>query len=355
MIIKEIKYKPFNVKLTHPFRTSIGEISERTGFYLSIEDELGNKGIGEISPLPGFSKESYNDIEKELHYLCNFICEKEFDINSIDEIQFGGMNSLVPSIQFGLEQSLINLLLQRNNSRLNSLNGDVIKERIEVNSLIDMAEKDEVLEKVFHSVNSGYNTIKLKIGRKNFFDDLRLIDLIRNKVPDKIQLRLDSNGAWDIDNAYDYLNKLSIYNIQYIEDPCKHTDCLIKLSSVSPIPIALDLAVNSLNELSKHISSGVFRFLIVKPMLLGSITKLISLIKTAESKKINIIISSAFETPLGKSMLCFLAALTKHNYAHGLATSEYFADEMINNPFLVMNGSITFNKNLFPPKFDISL
>lgn len=355
MIIKEIKYKPFKVEFTRPFNTSIGVISERTGFYLSLKDELGNSGIGEISPLPGFSKECFNDIEKELPRLNNILYGKEFEINSISEFQLLYDQILLPSVQFGFEQALINLLLLRNHQKFSFFNDIIIKNMIEVNAIIDIIEKEEVLKKVVDFIASGFKTIKIKIGRKNFNDDLQIIDLIRNKIPDEVQIRLDSNGAWDADTTFENIQRLSSYNIQYIEDPCNKIDCLIKLSSFSPIPIALDTNVFSLQDLSNYITNNSFNFLVVKPMLLGSIFKLIDLINKANKIGVNLIISSTFETPVGRSIHCFLAALTTHKYAHGLATSHYFTDKKVHDSFPIKNGSIIFQKNLFPPKFDISL
>lgn len=355
MIIEEIKYKPFKVELTRPFQTSTEKISERTGFYLTIKDYLGNFGVGEISPLNGFSNESLQEAENDINHLVNFFSEKEFEFNFTFNLELLSGRKIVPSVIFGFEQALINLLLQQNNPVVTNFLSSIKKNLIEINSIVDISEPAETLNKVNDAINTGYRTIKLKIGRKNFDEDLTIIDSIRNNIPDEIQLRLDPNGAWDVDTAFVNLQKLSGYNIQYIEDPCTHLDCMLKLNSMSPIPIVLDLCVNTMEDLVTHISSGKFKYIVVKPMLLGSIVKLIELIKVANSMHVNLIISSAFETVIGRSMLVLLAAMTNHNYAHGLATAGYFRNEITKDQYQIKNGSINFDNNSFPPKFEISL
>lgn len=355
MIIEEIKYRLFNVELTRPFQTSTEKISERTGFYFTIKDRSGNLGIGEVSPLPGFSKESLQDAENDIARLIKIFSEKEFEFNFDFNIDLHAGSKIVPSVKFGFEQALINLFLKQNDSIFTNLLNSIKKNFIEVNFVVDINDRNEILKKVNEATTNGYRTIKLKIGRENFDEDLSIIDSIRSKIPMEINLRLDPNGAWDVDTAFEYIQKLSGYNIQYIEDPCNHVECMLKLNTISPIPIALDLCVNTMDDLAKQISSGKFKYIVVKPMLLGSVVKLIELIDVANSMNVNLIISSAFETAIGKSMLVLIAALTNHHYSHGLATSEYFRNEPIKDQYKIKNGSINFDNKSFPPNFEISL
>ncbi|MEW6506456.1 MAG: o-succinylbenzoate synthase [Bacteroidota bacterium] len=355
MIVKEIKYKSIKIRFNKPFKSFSHILYEKSGFYLVITDQYGNKGIGEASPLPGFSKENISEAEQDINYLTKLFSRKEFHLSNalINDISYD--KKIVPSVCFAFEQALFNLALLQNERTNNLTAGLIGKSFVEVNSIIDIDEKSEVLNRIEADLLSGYKTIKLKVGRLNFDEDLQIIDLVRNRIPEKINLRLDANGAWDIDTAYERIQKLSPYNIQYIEDPCKYTDCMVKLSRVSPIPVAIDLTINSIDCLREHIINGTFKYIIVKPMILGSIFKLIELIKLAESRNVNLIVSSAFETAVGRSILFYLAALTNHNFAHGLATSGYLQNDNMYDPFQIINGETRVDKIIFPPTFDIGL
>jgi o-succinylbenzoate synthase len=355
MIIKKIKYKPFCKGLKKTFLSAANQITERTGFYLTIEDQYGNTGLGEISPLTGFNKESISDAENDVKYLSQFLSGKEVKPNHILSSDPFYDKIIVPSVCFGFEQAILNLLLCYNRDLFSKQINPSQKKIIPANTVIDLTDKDEILNEVMININSGYQTIKLKVGRKNFNDDLEILDALRKNIPDEVQIRLDANSAWDADTAYLNLQKLAPYKIQYIEDPCDYIDCLNRLSKISPIPIALDFTIKSIDELERCINSGLFRFIVIKPMILGSIFKLIEIIKLAEVKNIYVVISSAFETVVGRSMLVFLSSLVKHNYAHGLATSSFFEDEGIPDVFPIENGAIKFDPTTYPPKFEIEL
>ncbi len=355
MTIKEIKYKPFKVGFKKPFISSSQKIIERIGFYLVITDHQGNKGIGEVSPLPGLSKENIVQTEEDINYLIKFFSIGEFELRNKLWNKISQDRIIAPSVRFGFEQALFSLAIKQKASFEAQILGLTNKNTIEVNSIIALDNENEVLNRVNSEINSGYKTIKLKVGRDNFADDLRIIELVRKNIPEKINLRLDVNGAWDIDTAYNHIQQLSPFNIQFIEDPCSHADCMAKLSKVSPIPIALDFPTTSMDDLEMYIVNRTFNYIVIKPMILGSVFELIKMIELAETKNVNLIISSAFETAVGRSMLVFLASLTKHNYAHGLATSEYLQNETVNDQFPICNGEIKFDYKLFPPKFEIGL
>jgi o-succinylbenzoate synthase len=355
MNIKEIKYKPFKVSFKKPFISSAHNIIERNGFYLVITDKQGNEGIGEISPLPGLSNENIIQTEEDINSLIKLFSVGEFELSNKLWNNISPDRIIVPSVRFGFEQALFSLAVKQKDGFATQAHNSANNCVVEVNSVITLDDECEVINRVNTDISSGYKTIKLKVGRNNFNDDLRIIELVRKNFPEEINLRLDANGAWDIDTAYNYLQQLSPYNIQFIEDPCSHADCMTKLSKLSPIPIALDFPITSMDDLEMYIVNRTFKYLVVKPMITGSVFKLIEMIKLAETKNVNLIISSAFETAVGRSMLLFLASLTKHHYAHGLAVSEYLLNEIIDDPFCIYNGRIKFDNKLFPPKFEIEL
>lgn len=345
-----IKYRPFSLKLKSPFINSSGTITYRSGFIISLTDESGNISYGEISPLPGFSKESLEEAEQELIKISKFlyVSDQIEDLHSlstlIDDYQ------LSPSVRFGIEQAVFSSLLKRDHSLLAKLSLRFQSE-ISVNAVIGLGSNS--FSKIQGKVNSGYTTIKIKMGRDNFEDDLNLIKDIRLKLGENIKIRLDVNGKWSFEEARFHLDMLKPYNIEYIEEPCKGVENLVTLAGDSPVPVAIDESLQDINNAYSILESSPVLFLIIKPMITGGFSAVSELISQAALYNKNIIISSSFETPVGKNLLVFLASTVHHAYAHGLDTSGLFTGEITADPYEVIKGKIFFTSTSFPPSINM--
>lgn len=350
MIIREIKYSPFSYKFKIPFQTSTGIISERKGFLISLRDELGNDSLGECSPLPGFSHETFDDVEKFLSTVNNLLIGSEIDSN-LESIRKSVSNlTNLPSVQFAVEQAEIGLILRRNQHFFQN-NFDGCKNAVPVNAVIGFDKPENVLVRAEKKYKAGYSNFKIKVGRENFSEDYEIVKMIRKHFREKITIRLDANGKWNIDEAVDNLSKLSEFEIEYIEEPCGNLACLMKLADNSPIPIAVDESLTTYESAKNILQNSKIYFLVLKPMILGGVINSIRLIKQAEILGKKIIISSTFETCIGKSALVFLASLTAHNLAHGLDTTDFFELKSMHDPFPVQNGNIIFESKKFPSQF----
>jgi o-succinylbenzoate synthase len=353
MTIKDFKYSPFSLKFSTPFQTSTQLFNVKEGFIISLTDDLGNVAVGECSPLSGFSSETITDTERILKglrfQLPGFSLEET--ISSITE--FLSEFVLVPSLRFALEQVFISLMIKRNSKFLDDNFGKV-KSEIPINAIIGFDYTENILLKIDKKIKLGFETFKIKIGRDNFEEDYELVQTIRNKFGNGVNLRLDANGKWNNYDCLNYLERLSTFNIQYIEDPTSEIDSLIEISENSSIPIAVDEPLKIFKDVAKIINYSNIKFIILKPMIFGGIISSIQLIKEAEDQNKNIIISSSFESAIGKSVLVLIAAHLHHTFAHGLDTNNFFIQDIDKDSFSVKNGKIYFNENAYPPKYNLS-
>lgn len=354
MTINNFKYFPFSLKLNNPFQASSQIITERNGFIILISDELGNTSFGECSPLPGFSLETIDDAERILkglqYQIVGFSAEE--NLNSVVDLlsEF----HLVPSLQFALEQAIIGLMIQRNKNFIKDFFTN-LRQEFRVNAVIGFDVEENILERIKNKINNGYGTFKIKIGRDNFDQDLKLIKSVREEFGDKIKIRLDANRKWNLENAKSYLDRLSYLSIEYIEEPCSDLQRNLQLSRTSVVPIALDESISSLEDVYKVINESKINFIILKPMIYGGIISSLQLIQKAGKNNKNVIISSSFESAVGKSVLVLLATSINHSFAHGLDTSEYFKNDLSKDPFGVKNGKIFCDYKHYPPQFNFVL
>ena len=116
-------------------------------------------------------------------------------------------------------------------------------EGIPINGLVWMGSHDEMMERMKAKLREGFRCVKLKIGAIDFESELNLIRRLRARFsPETVELRVDANGGFSVDEAPRRLEKLSRYHIHSIEQPIRQNQWeeMAALCRNTPLPIALD-------------------------------------------------------------------------------------------------------------------
>lgn len=335
----ELTYSPYSIKLTIPFKTSLGEIKERKGFIILLKSSSNAEGIGEAAPLPEFGSESFDDDEQALETiqlklkldLNNLVPSIEENLERFDHL---------PALRSGIEQAILNLICMERKTTLSELFNKPVARNIGVNGIIGLLNKNEASIKAKELKAAGFRTIKIKAGRGNFEDDFEIVKNIRDEIGKNIKLRLDANSKWTTNDAVGYLKQLEQFDIEYIEQPVSSVDSFVEISRRTTIPLAADESLRGYNDAINIIKYNLAPVLILKPMMLGGLTTVMKIIDEAEKKNLKIVITSSFETSIGRSIAVFAAGILRRQTSHGLAVADYFKDTIVNDPFPVNNGII---------------
>jgi len=335
----ELTYSPYSINLSRPFSTSRGEMKERKGFIISLKSLSKSEGIGEAAPLPEFGSESYEEDEAALNDLqLNIRLDLNNIIPSIEESlsQFFHL----PALRSGMEQAILNLVCVEKKTTLSELFKKPVSRNISVNGIIGLTDLQQAVEEAKKMKSEGFRTIKIKIGRDVFGDDLNVVRNIRNALGKNIKLRLDANGKWNTEDAVNNLRQLEEFDIEYIEQPVSSLEYFADVCSGTSIPVAADESLRSYADAINIIWNNLASVLILKPMMLGGLTPTMDIIEEAERKGKKVVVTSSFETSIGRSAAIFAAGILKKQTAHWLAVAEYFKDTIVNDPFPVRNGMI---------------
>lgn len=73
------------------------------------------------------------------------------------------------------------------------------------------------------AVDQGFKHIKLKVG-ENLDNDIRRCQVARDVIGDDVKLMIDANQIWEVDQAIDWVNKLSPQKPWFIEEPISPDD-----------------------------------------------------------------------------------------------------------------------------------
>lgn len=74
-------------------------------------------------------------------------------------------------------------------------------------------------------LKQGWKHIKMKVGR-DLAQDIHRLELVRDVVGYDINIMIDANQVWDVEQAIDWVNELSRFKPLFIEEPTSPDDVL---------------------------------------------------------------------------------------------------------------------------------
>ncbi|MBS1489755.1 MAG: o-succinylbenzoate synthase [Bacteroidetes bacterium] len=352
------------LKFSFAARTSRGPMTEKIAWFIRLWDDSNpkNYGLGECGPLPGLSPEYGNQFENHLNEALSVFNKRNLLLPAGNNSALLKLNSFFQqeeisrthsSIIFGIETALLDLM--QGGQRLIFKNKFIEKQSIPINGLVWMGGLDFMLQQVEIKIRDGYRCIKLKVGGLDFEKECDVLNYIRRKYfREKIELRLDANGAFKKEEALDKINSLKRFDIHSIEQPIKPGQPeMEEICAKSPIPIALDeelIGIHSPDEKEKLLSKLSPSFIILKPTLHGGMLGCDEWIRIAENLHIGWWVTSALESNIGLNALAQFTSQYPPVMPHGLGTGQIYENNFP-SPLRAEKGLLHF---LEDEKWDLS-
>jgi o-succinylbenzoate synthase len=323
---------PFKIPFLKPFTFAGHTISERRGFYLSLETPDGLTAQGEIAPLEGISPETTRRIKRDMTEIHSYVTELKVPCQK-DELL--GMLRREPhllnvcaSVRFAVESAILMVASKAVNKSLAEFLGAELKDV--PTAVLLQGTHQEVISDFKRFSKQGAKVFKLKVGDRNIALDVKKIHDIRRLLEEGSYLRLDGNRVWNLKEACIFAQLAGNQNIDFIEEPVNDAAQLDDFYQKTRMRVALDESLSS-DSLASH--EGVVAY-VLKPMILGLIPTL-NWIEEAKLSKRKAIISSAFESPVGFKVLANLACYS--GQIAGLGTERWFKNS---KPFVGEDGII---------------
>jgi len=304
---------------------------QREGIILALKTTEGSHtAYGEIAPLPGLHKETLESAEEQLVEVLSI---QGFVDHSILH------DKLFPSVRTGLEMAIINLeAVTSGESPTFSFDLEHAAQYVPVNALL-FGETQQVIQRGKEYFNLGYRTFKLKVSYGDIDTATRSIEALHRIFGSTIELRLDANQSFSLDEALDFAGNIPKGIIAYIEEPLKSAEHIGEFHAKTAIRSALDETLWQKPELLEQISPEALSALILKPNRLGGIFVALKLARYANKNKLLAVFSSAFESGISLSFYTWLAAsTTSEPAACGLDTYRYLKHDLLETPFGAENG-----------------
>ena len=312
-----------------PVGTSRGIYTTRRSWFVTITDpaDVRHVGIGECAPLPDLSCDAIPDYADVLRGFCA-------EVERTGLLPYDRLADY-PSMQFGLETATLHYI--RRSYSLFDTPFSRGEQSIPINGLVWMGSYDEMLRRMEEKLQKGFRCIKIKIGAIDFDRELDLIRILRSHFgKDRIELRVDANGAFSPSEVMQRLEALAECDIHSIEQPISAGQWkeMAAVCASSPIPVALDEELIGINtRLGKEdlLDTVAPAYIVLKPSLHGGMRGTREWIALAGERGIGSWITSALESNIG---LNAIAQLTADIYGsditmpQGLGTGALFTDNI---------------------------
>ncbi len=340
--MKIFRYK---LPLSEPVSVRQSTHTHREGLFMT-SDYMPFSVYGEAAPLPGFSKETIDDIDALVKEKFEVIDRYFMQDNGYDNWNaFAASLNLSPSLRFGLDTFLFDRLSKYEKLPLSQYLSKSSPSCVRVNALIRETKPDKIKKEALAYWHKGFRTLKLKVS-DDFDETLRVLKDLRSILPDA-NLRIDANQSWDVDQAINNLLVLESINIEYCEQPVKVADMLMQneICMKCAIPVAADEAARSVKEIEILIENNAADLLVIKPMLIGSFDELFRIAEIAKAHGIELVFTTSFESGIGRTATAHLAAaLGSTRFAHGLATGGLLGEDFINDDDFIRDGHFYFTE-----------
>ncbi|WP_295853279.1 o-succinylbenzoate synthase [uncultured Microbacterium sp.] len=187
----------------------------------------------------------------------------------------------------------------------------------------------------------GCRTVKVKVAEpgQTLAADVARVRAVREVMGPEGRVRIDANGAWNVDEAERAVHSLAEFDLEYVEQPCAEVEELAELRErigYLGIPIAADESVRKAADPLRVARAGAADLLVIKAQPLGGVHAARDLVAQAG---LPAVVSSALDTSIGLSMGVALAAsLPDLDYDCGLGTASLFTVDVVASPLAARGG-----------------
>jgi len=314
-----VKTEYLKTQLTdQDFLTTYGtEPSVKTHVMVKITSSDDISGIGESCSLPDFSGETHDTIKLMIDkYYSEILFKKDpFNLESIHQEldhKFPANNAAKAAI----DMALYDLIGKTLNIPVYKLLGGICRSRVETGESLGIGKPLEIAEKAERFMKQGARAIKLKVGI-DAKQDVETVRIVREKLGDDINIRVDANAGYSLKTAMKVLKKIERWDIEYAEQPVAAWDRegLSLLRKSSSIPIMVDESICSIGDAVELIRSEAVDFFGLKLIKHGGIFKTKKIATLAEVNGIDCVLISPWETQIGIAAAIHLV-LSSPNFNH---------------------------------------
>ena len=323
MLLEEIEVIPYSLPFREPYVTARGELNEREMILVRIRGE-GLEGLGETTALTLRGGAGIDRIAAEIRERCwPALLDGGVDRNRIWSAiarcrNRGASAQAVAAVDIALHD----LVGRASGDPVWRLLGASEANPVVCNATLPAANPGPTRRLAEEWRSQGFRTFKLKMGLAG---DVTQVATVRQTLGDEIAIRVDANGAWDVNDAAERLGALANHAIELAEQPVGTFEQMVELRQRVEVRIAADESLVSAFDARRARDLQACEVAAVKVAKVGGLGAALEIAEVMPSY-----LSSALEGPVGIAAAAHAVQALRFRggdagVAHGLATERLFS------------------------------
>jgi o-succinylbenzoate synthase len=344
MIITDVIVHQLNIPLNTPFKIADSTQTEYNGIILELRTEDGLLGWGEAAPsarvtgeIPETVKKSLIDVAKPL-----LLDQSAEDLEKVmNDLEQALTNQ--PCACCAVDIALHDLKGKAANLPIKRLLGG-FREKIPISHTIVIGTVEESLKSAEDYLKSGAKVLKVKLGA-NPEEDVKRIAALRDAFGYDIKITGDANQGYSVTRAIKTLNKLSRYELEFVEQPVDADDILglQEVHKAVDIPIMADEAAKSVFDVQNLVRMDAVDMINIKLMKCGGLMNAVKISNITEAVGIPCQIGCMIETGLGITAGTHVALALKNIKYADLDGHLFLEHDVVKDYQITQNGENTIS------------
>jgi L-Ala-D/L-Glu epimerase len=321
------------LRLTRALESSYGAVREREIFTVALSDDEGLVGYGEAAPLEPYDGVSPQRVSSALDSYRPVLMQSE-GATGMQLIDACRRVCDEPVALAAVDLALWDRAGRRAERPVAALLTDAPAAQVAVNATLSATDRAGAAAQAAAAAAQGYECIKVKVG---LGDDPGRLAAVRAAAGPEVALRVDANGAWDVEQAVRAIDALAPVGLELVEEP---THGLAAVREVRE-RVAARVAIDETAAEHGALGAGVADAVCLKISRCGGIGGLLAAAALVRASGAEVYLASTLDGPLGiAAALHAAAALASRGPlpACGLATLGLFED--LDDPLPVRAGRI---------------
>jgi len=338
--------RSFVLDLARPLGTAKGTISRREGVLVRIDADAEEHGIGEATPLPGWT-ESLADCRTALDAVSDRDATLRTAVDADPRAPFDDAPSALtdpltdaPAARHAVESAVLDARGRRDGRPLAALLAADPSTSVPVNATVGDGAVAETVAAARAAVDDGFDCLKVKVGAGDPDRDVARLRAVREAVGPGVTLRADANAAWDRETAGEVVDAFADLDLSYLEQPLAADDldghAALRGRGVD---IGLDETLAT-TDLAAVLAADAADVLILKPMALGGPARAYAVARRAQAAGVAPVVTTTIDAAPARTAAVHVAAAIPDVRPCGVATGDALDADLAPDPAPVEDGFV---------------